>query len=426
MTAAEKSVLILGAGESGLGAAKLLSALKIPFVICDEAAISDSTREQLLKLGATKISVGKVLCPEAFHQTYTIVSPGIPVESTWIQELKSAGLKWLSEIEFASQHAKGKVLALTGSLGKTSLATLCAQCLEAEGYSVGLAGNIGKSFSAAVAEQALKDWWVIEVSSFQLESCEDFAPDVALLLNLFPNHLDRHHTMENYAETKAKLFQAMAETGTAIFPESLCEEMTKLSKSKARICCFNEQVEEVPGQVLPAANAAAYIEVMSACGVSKNHAGKTLQHFKSLPHRQEQLCELNGVTIVNDSKSTCLAALKGALLNRTGKIRLIAGGKGKKEDYNSIKELLAKLEIHIYLIGEESAAMYNSWKDSAACEECGELKTAFERAWENRAEGDTIIFSPACASFDQFKNFEERGAAFCAIVEKTTQEICEK
>jgi len=448
-----KSALILGLAESGEAAARLLLAENTRVQIVDEKKNDEILRrtESLERLGA-KISVCSSAIPSGDYDV-CIISPGLKAASPLLKEVKTRGISLLPEFELGWSRFKGKVLAITGSNGKSTLVKLCAEALQQAGLTAFPAGNYGVPVSRAVLECPEADWLVLEVSSFQLEEAQKFHPQVAVLLNILPNHLDRHHDMQAYAAIKARLFANMGADDVAVVNEDNQVDINKLCH---RAAAAPYRARQVSFGLSPGADyifrdhgvwvratgrkisfrgtffdntilgqaAAAAVAALEGCGVDPVFLESAARNFRPLPHRMEYLGEINGVRFVDDSKSTNLAALIGALRMMSGKVRLIAGGLPKHEPYAGAGGLLAEKAAAVYLIGMSAAEMEAAWRDRVVCKICGTLDKAFHEAWEEATAGDIILLSPACASFDQFRNFDERGEVFRSFFRDLNAKSC--
>jgi len=410
--------LVLGAGCSGLAAAKLLQAEGTEILILEEKTCDfPSFTSQLLN----------------FSPEIAIISPGFSVKHSWIKEIVARELPFLSELELGWSRCHCPVIAVTGSNGKSTVVKWIAEALARSGQTAIPCGNYGFPVSAAVMQPEIPDWLVIEVSSFQLETIVHFKPDIGLLLNILPNHLDRHGDMATYRGLKWRLFERSV--GTAIVPfnsrihEALAASDSSGVEPPAHLKTFGLEdgadyrfvdghVGEVDltgtyfdNEVLGVAGAAV-VAVCEASGLSIDTVESSASAFKSLPHRMETVAKINGVTFIDDSKATNLVGMCAALRISPGRIHLIAGGRAKETDLSFAKDLLAQQVSRLYLIGEASEAMQAAWGNEVPCLPCGTMKEAVSLAWDHTVPGDTVLLSPACASFDQFKNFNERGEVF--------------
>lgn len=433
-----QKVLVLGLGSSGMAAARLLRKLKIPATVLDSAhsPALQQKADLLQEEGCQVLLNARHLPPEEFN--LCVISPGLAVDAPLTQLVLQRGIPLISELAFGSQFLKTKILAITGSNGKSTLAKLCADTFSLAGFKVCLAGNYGLPVCQVVAEEQTYDWVVLEVSSFQLEFPGDFQPDIALLLNLYPNHLDRHYSLTNYRNLKLRFFRHLSQTDFGIVPFEFLATVTSIfPKPKwlsfgldlsADYTLQTGRITQSDGsplldltqtafdnKILGITAAAATAAIQSA-GVSLKYLNAALPLFKALPHRTELVRELRGVKFINDSKATNVAALLAALEMTRPPLRLIAGGQGKNESFAPALKLLGQKAAKIYLIGRDAAAMAEAWEKVVPCGLYLSLDQAVAAAWEEAEPGETILFSPACASFDQFRDFVARGESYKRLV----------
>lgn len=416
-----KTALILGYGRSGRAAEKLLLGEGCETVVLSGETAGDAeVRNEL----------------ESRQFDVCVVSPGFAIDQPWVCMIRESGVPLLSELELGWSRHQGKTVAVTGSNGKSTAVKWICEMLKTAGLKSEIGGNYGIPACETVLAHPDLDWLVLEVSSFQLETVRTFRADVGILLNILPNHLDRHETMELYRGIKARIFGQSFHPGDAcLVPLDLLDDLKGDVREGCRWITFgsvegadfyfksggvfygSEKVLNLSGTlfdspVLGGCTGAAVAGAAMACGVSFDAAESSAQAFEPLPHRLRKLGEINGVSYVNDSKATNLAAMSAALQASGNRIRLIAGGLPKEADFTFVKEILAERVRSIYLVGQASRAMYMAWSGVCRCEECGTLEEAFSAARNASEEGDTILLSPACASFDQFASFEERGLMF--------------
>ncbi|MCX6993611.1 MAG: UDP-N-acetylmuramoyl-L-alanine--D-glutamate ligase [Kiritimatiellaeota bacterium] len=436
-----QTALVLGLAASGEAAARLLLAEGTQVVVMDRGDSEDLRRcaATLQALGA-KVCLG-VTAPPPGDFEIAIVSPGIPTSSDTVKSVMARGIPVVSELELGWSRCACRVLAISGSNGKSTLVKLCAEALAQAGCSVAIAGNYGPPVSAVVGERRSLDWLVLEVSSFQLETVQAFRPDVGVLLNVTPNHLDRHGDFQTYRQIKSRLFTRMTPADTGITDRNILPEIRSLAGSPNRwiaagvcpttgVCpaaeffyqsgaihnSLGRERIELRGTLFANAimglTAAAAAAALSACGVEGRFLEVAASVFQSLPHRMQNVGAVRGIRFVNDSKATNLAAMLAALCMTPRPIRLIAGGLPKHESYEPARELLAEKVATVYLIGRAAEAMAAAWRGTVPCVMGGTLAQAVAQAWREARPGDTILLSPACASFDQFRSFEERGECF--------------
>ena len=413
-----RTALVLGQGRSGRAAERLLQAEGTTVVVLAE----ETAGEEELR---------KVLAETPFD--VCVVSPGFFRSHPWLCAVQAAKIPLLSELELGGSRHRGKTIAVTGSNGKSTAVKWICEMLQLAGHTAAIGGNYGIPACDVVLEHPDLDWLVLEVSSFQLETIRDFHAEVAVILNVLPNHLDRHGSMEVYRRTKARIFGAGA---ACLAPVDLLERfkadlgsadrnwITFGGTSDAGYFFENGQVfnggemvadlSDTPfgSPVLGRCTGAAGVAVAALCGIPSQTVLEAARKFEPLPHRLQQVGAWDGVAYVNDSKATNLAATAAALQACGKSIHLIAGGLPKESDYTFIKETLAERVRSIYVIGQSSQAMYQAWNGVCSCIECGSLEKAFSTARNAAKSGETVLLSPGCASFDQFRSFEERGDRF--------------
>lgn len=427
--------LILGAGESGSSAARLLRGEGARVTVWDRAR-SPSAADALRALGVESRDAGP---DEAFPPDVDlcVVSPGIPVEHPWLARAREMGLPIMPEFELGWRRFRGRVAAITGTNGKSTMVKWMADSLRAAGFRAVPCGNYGPSVCRVVMEQPDLDWLVIEASSFQLETASLFRAEIAILLNIVPNHLDRHPSMEAYVAAKARLFAHVRGRDRCFAPAEWSMRMRAAADGRGvwhtfgvdqtddyqwRAGCVYQRGDAMldlrgtyfDNRIL-GPHAAAVAGALHAADVPLTAAREAARAFEPLPHRMETVAELNGVRFINDSKATTLTALRAALEMAGRPVRLIAGGRLKETDLEPVKEMLALRARGVYLIGTAAEKMQVNWASVVPCEDCGDLKTAVEHAWREARPGEAILLSPGCASFDQFANFEERGTTFRRI-----------
>ena len=425
-----QTALLLGYGRSGQAAERMLRGEGTDTVVLTRESSGDAAVADILR-----------------HRRFDvcIVSPGFGLEHPWLRAVRDAGIPLLPELELGWSRHKGRTLAVTGSNGKsTAVKWLCETLLQA-GHTAEIGGNYGIPACEVVLDHPDAEWLVLEVSSFQLETVVDFRADAAIVLNILPNHLDRHGSMEVYRCTKARIFGSSSVAGDAcLVPiESLhrfrqdagadrnwvtfgTSPEADFRYERGRVLHGKTPVLDLAGTVfgspiIGSCTGAATAAFCAVSGVPPAAAEAAARAFQPLPHRLQHLGELNGIVFVNDSKATNLSALTAALESCGKGIHLIAGGLPKETDYTFVKEILAERVRSIYLIGQASRAMYSAWSGVCACVECGTLEEAFNTAENAAREGETVLLSPGCASFDQFRSFEERGNRFAALFRDAVQ-----
>jgi UDP-N-acetylmuramoylalanine--D-glutamate ligase len=438
-------VLILGLGVSGESAAEWLSKKGAEVVVVDRASSADLVeRSHRLEKNGIKVVLG---CADSFpfelDFDLCVVSPGVPVDSVWVRTILEKGIKAISELELGWRYLKCPLLAITGSNGKSTLVKLCADALSLSGLRIAIAGNYGIPLTRVVEKSENLDRVVAEVSSFQLELVDRFNADVAALLNLNPNHLDRHRNFETYLLTKLRIFGTGREhhsNVSVICEEYLGEAITRTGISTGWVTFgvsessdyryVDSKVKWKDGNIdlsgtmfdnsVMGMTAACAVAAVRGCGVDASFVEKAGHEFKPLPHRMECVGEVNGIQFIDDSKATNLAAMAAGIKMCNRPVRLIAGGVLKEYDLFFVKNLLAQKVKKVYLIGSSQILMEKAWKEVVDCCCCDNMENAVRTAWSDACAGDVILLSPGCASFDQYRNFEERGEDFRVKVSKIT------
>ena len=431
---------VLGAGVSGVAAARLLAAHGGQITLLDGApeARLNSARAALAESGVVVRGCVQALPDEPY--SLCVVSPSFAPEHPWLRACVARGIPVVGETELGFAFWRGRILAVTGSKGKSSLVKLCADTLTAAGRPALPAGNYGMPLSACVLDHPELAWAVVEVSSFQLEQVATFRPDVAVLLNIQADHLDRHHSMEHYTQLKYRLFQQQTAGDVALLPADRAETRHQIP-CEVTVQTFGADAGDwryAPGRITaptsinfgvidfagtwfdnPVLGLAAAVAAgaLQACGLSEAEIAAGLAAFQPLPHRMQRIATHRGVTYIDDSKATSLSALGAALDMTTEPIRLIAGGRLKETDLTGIKELLTKRVEKVYLIGESTKPLQEAWGSAVPCAACGDLATAVATATHEARRGEAVLLSPGCASFDQFEGYKQRGECFTRLVQ---------
>lgn len=434
-----KKITILGAARSGIAAAKLLQSLGADVWVSDSALPEKKTQAiRELEEAGIAAEFGEH-SPLAFDADFVVLSPGIPVASTLVQKFLKAGTPVYSEVEVAAWFNKSRLIAVTGSNGKTTTTTLIGLMLRRNRSDAIVAGNIGQPFSAFVKDSSKKSWTVLELSSFQLETIEHLKPDVALILNFAPNHLNRYASYQAYQDAKWRITMnldennllilnaddgALMERGTGV----RCKKETFSVKTKEAGAYFADghlylhDKELIDVHEMALAGVHNYMDALAAslaahyAGVSFEAIRDVLKTFSGVEHRLEFVTEIDGVRYVNDSKATTLESLFYALQSFENPIVLIAGGQDKGSDFTRLTELIRSHTRAIVLIGSATEKMAVEWADTVPLFKAGSLRQAVQMATEQAQKDDVVLLSPACASFDMFSDYEERGRQFKSIV----------
>ena len=441
----EKRVVILGAGESGAGAAILAQKLGFDTFVSDYGKIGDKYKAMLDERGI-QWEEGRHT-PELILKAQEIIkSPGIPSDAPMIRQAREAGIPIISEIEFAGRYTKAKMVCITGSNGKTTTTSLIYHIFREAGLNVGLAGNIGNSLALQVAEDG-KDYYIVELSSFQLDNMYEVRANVAVLLNITPDHLDRYdHCMQNYVDAKLRILQNQQPEDAFVFWNDdpiIQRELHKYPHGKLypfaeraaaglaaytgeeRIIFteptpFNMELEELSltGKHNLYNSMAAGISA-NVAGIRKETIRAALGSFSGVEHRLERVARINNVEYINDSKATNVNSCWYALQSMKTKTVLILGGKDKGNDYSEIAPLVREKCSGLIFLGADNSKLHSFFDamglptaDATSARECVEAAARMAKS------GETVLLSPCCASFDLFKSYEDRGRQFKAEVMK--------
>jgi UDP-N-acetylmuramoylalanine--D-glutamate ligase len=440
-----KRVLVVGLGKSGVASALFLKTHGARVTVSDTKSGDDLRNEipTLLDHGIT-VETGGHGERTFREQDLIVVSPGVPVDAPLLVRARALGETVIGEIELAARFLPGPIVAITGSNGKTTTTTLTGEILAAGGLPVLVGGNIGTPAISLAEHAKPESVIVLEVSSFQLETIQSFHPKVAVVLNVTPDHLDRHRTLENYVDAKARIFENQRGDDFAVLnaDDPTCAAMAE--RTKARVYWFSRQKEVKQGvwvregnivfrngtqqrevmQVseIPLRGAHNLENVLAAVcaavlmGCSPDKIRDAVRQFKAVEHRLEFVTTIRGVDYYNDSKATNVDATIKALESFPANIHLILGGKDKGSDYAVLNDLLRQRVKRVYTIGAAAAKIESQIKDVEVVH-AETLESALRRANAVAQAGDVVLLAPACASFDQFKNYEERGRVFKEIVQ---------
>ncbi|HKG61154.1 MAG TPA: UDP-N-acetylmuramoyl-L-alanine--D-glutamate ligase [Pyrinomonadaceae bacterium] len=442
-----KKVLIVGAARSGIAAAKFLVGQRAVVALTDQKPIEKWTPEALaLKELGVGLLPGEPPSWLLDQLDLVVVSPGVPATIIPIRYAERAGAEVIGEVELAYRYLKGRVVAITGSNGKTTTTSLIGELLRDAGLTVQVGGNIGKALISMIETSRDDGWTVAELSSFQLETIKTFRPSIAVVLNVTPNHMDRYETFNDYAAAKHRIFMNQTAADTAVLNADDPTVSSWASGLRATVMQFSvrKEVENgiflrgreliYRGQVLlkvdemklrgmhNVENVAAAMAAGIAAGASSQSMNGTAKRFDPVEHRLEFVTEIDGVKFYNDSKATSVdATLKAleAFAHEAGKVVLILGGKGKKAPYAPLEPLVRAKVRKLVLIGEDAETIANELGTSAPFERASNMKDAVARSYAAAEKGDVVLLAPACASFDMFESFEHRGKVFKEVVLST-------
>ncbi|MCB9017941.1 MAG: UDP-N-acetylmuramoyl-L-alanine--D-glutamate ligase [Paludibacteraceae bacterium] len=435
------NIVVLGAGESGVGAAILAKEKGFEVFVSDKSEIKDKYKKEMtdhsIEWEEKQHTEGRILAADEI-----IKSPGIPESAPIIKALRSKGTKIISEIEFAGRYSNSKMICITGSNGKTTTTMLTYHILQKAGLKVGLAGNVGFSLARQVAYGDF-DYYVIELSSFQLDGMYEFKADVAVLLNITPDHLDRYeYKFQNYIDSKFRIVQNMTEKEHFIYwnDDPIIQKELEKRDIKATKCPFAMEKEDglaayIENEILniTVKNTTFDMELnklslkgqhnvynsmaagITACiaDINKSTIRESLSDFRGVEHRLEPVAKVRNVLFINDSKATNVNSCWYALQCMKTPVVLILGGKDKGNDYSEIESLVKDKVRAIVCLGVDNAKLHAFFDGKVpVIDDALSMKEAVEKSFSFAQKGDTVLLSPCCASFDLFQSYEDRGCQF--------------
>jgi UDP-N-acetylmuramoylalanine--D-glutamate ligase len=442
-----KKVLVVGLGKSGLAAALFLRHRGAQVTVSDARSAEALAKDipALLEEGIMVETGGHGLLTFR-RQDLIVVSPGVPLNTPELAQVRSFGLPVIGELELAARFLKGKILAITGSNGKTTTTALVGEILEKAGIPTLVGGNIGVPVVSLIEASTDETWVVLEVSSFQLESTVQFHPSIAVILNITPDHLDRHGTFENYALAKERIFAAQDGSDSVVLNADNERAAQAAARSSAQVYSFSVEhpvergawleqgylvyrgAEDAPVEtVMPLSgiplkgthnveNVLAAVCAARLAGAPVDAIRKAIEDFRAVEHRLEYVATINGVEYYNDSKATNVDATAKAIAAFNSGIHLILGGKDKGSDYTQLAQLLRQRVRAIYTIGTAAPKIESQLRGVVSIRTCETLDVAVSAAGNAARPGDVVVLAPACSSFDQFENYEQRGKVFKQLV----------
>ena len=439
-----KRIVVLGAAESGVGAAVLAKKEGFDVFVSDMSKIKDKYKQMLDERGISW-EEGQHTEELILNASEIVKSPGIPETAPMVAKAIQADIPIISEIEFAGRYTKSKMICITGSNGKTTTTSLIYHIFKAAGYDAGLAGNIGHSLALQVAEEP-HEYYIIELSSFQLDNMYDFRADIAVLLNITPDHLDRYDfKMQNYVDSKMRILQNQTQDDAFIYwaDDPIISRELKKYDIKAVQCPFSlvkkagvigyieegqykleypmpfnmEQEELSLTGTHNVYNSLAAGLAANIAGIKKEVIRKSLSDFPGVEHRLEKVCRVRSVEYINDSKATNVDACWYALESMKTPTILIIGGKDKGNDYEPIKPLIKEKCVGLVYLGADNQKLHDNFDSMGIpVRDVHSMKDCVAACYEMARPGDTVLLSPCCASFDLFKNMEDRGDQFKTLV----------
>jgi len=442
-----KRVLVVGAGKSGISAARFLREQGAKVTISDARSAAALAGEipALMDAGIMVEAGGHGLLTFR-RQDLIVVSPGVPMDTPEVRQVVALGMPVIGELELASRFLKGQVIAITGSNGKTTTTTLVGEILKRGGMETLVGGNIGLPVIDLIAESRPGTWNVLEVSSFQLETVEEFRPRIAAVLNITPDHLDRHKTFANYAAAKARITERQDVEDFLVLNGENKDAQMVAARTRAQVFWFSarrpikqgtfvhgESIVFLPKEggktepVMPVSeirlrgahnveNVLAAVTIARLAGVPSDVIRSAVGAFKAVEHRLELVRVRDGVEFYNDSKATNVDAAMKALASFAGGVHLILGGKDKDSDYTQMAPLLKERAVVVYTIGSAAEKIGRELEAVVKMVEAGTLDVAVAEAAKAASPGDVVLLSPACSSFDQFESYEHRGRRFRELV----------
>ncbi len=441
-------IVILGGGESGVGSAILAQKKGFDVFLSDNGKLKDKYRDELIN-NNIRFEENGHSDEEILTADEIIKSPGIPNTTPLMLKIKSKGIRIISEIEFAGRYTNAKMICITGSNGKTTTSSLIHHILKSAGLHVALGGNVGTSFARQVAESDY-DYFVLELSSFQLEGVYDFKADIALLLNITPDHIDRYdHQMQNYVDAKMRIIRNQ-KIGDAFiywmddpivtkeieklkpqatlypFTSNLCQEAAAYKEGEKMVVKAKNEVFDMELEMLALRgthnlyNSMASGIVAKLLDISDDNLRQALSDFKGIPHRLEQVASVRGIQFINDSKATNVNSCWYALQSiKGGKIVLILGGQDKGNDYTEIEKVVKERVRALVFMGKDNSILHQFFDDKIEqIEDTNNMEDAVKAAYRLAEKGDTVLLSPCCASFDLFLNYNDRGDQFKECVRR--------
>ncbi|MCM3873474.1 MAG: UDP-N-acetylmuramoyl-L-alanine--D-glutamate ligase [Pyrinomonadaceae bacterium] len=444
MKLAGKKVLVIGAARSGIACAKFLVQRGATVALNDEKPIEKWGPEAIaVKADGVRCLPGEAPSWLLDNLDLVVISPGVPVKSIPVRYADRAGVEVIGEVELASRFLKGRIVAITGTNGKTTTTALIGELLKDAGLPVQVGGNIGTPLITLVESSTDDDWTVVELSSYQLETIKEFHPSVAVVLNVTPNHMDRYEAFTDYAAAKHRIFMNQVPGDVAVLNGDDKVVSSWASGLRAHVVTFSVRRELSEGLFLRGhdlvsrtrdgertlmkrdemklrglhnvENVLAALSAGLACGAGPESMRATVSRFEPVEHRLELVAEIEQVKFYNDSKATSVDATVKALeafQDDAGKVVLILGGRGKQAPYTPLAELIRENVRQLVLIGEDAETIARELGEYAPSQRAADMQEAVKLSFRSAQPGDIVLLAPACASFDMFESFEHRGRVF--------------
>lgn len=416
-------VLVVGMEKTGLASVEFLVQQGESVTATDTRALADMPAAAAL-LERLKVPFVPQSSAPFTTSDLVVTSPGVPDDIEPLDDARAAGVTVIGEVELAAPYLKGDTIGITGSNGKTTTTALVGHIFESAGVPAQVGGNIGTPVIAMARTSRPGQWNILELSSFQLETIRTFRAHIGVALNVTQNHLDRHHSFENYAAAKANLFRTQRNTDFAVLnsEDKTCRSYARLTP--ATVVWFNGENNLMPASEIPIRgrhnieNVMAAAAVARIAGIDDAKIAAAVRTFKAVEHRLEFVRKVHGVDYYNDSKATSVDAALKAIDGFDGNLWVILGGKDKGSDYTLLREPLHTKAHAALLIGAAATLIRTALEGSLPLLEAGTLENAIHMAASRAEQGDTVLLAPACASFDQFQSYEHRGRVFKELVSK--------
>jgi len=417
-----QNVTVVGAARSGIAAAMLLASRGARVTLTDARTALDEAARGQLRSARVGLELGQHRVGTFTSADLVVLSPGVPLDQPAIVAAREAGVPIMGEIELASRWLTGRIIAITGTKGKSTTTTLTGRMFHAGGLKALVGGNIGTPLSSQVADSTPATFHIVEVSSFQLETIDTFHPWIAVLLNLSSDHLDRHGSMDDYVAAKARIFENQTEDDFAVVNADDPQTLALARASRARKVTFSVSTPVVPLSSIRLLGRHLFSDVMAAATVAKiagvphDAMVQAVESFTGLEHALEPVAVIDGVRFVNDSKATNIEAAKSAIESFDGALVVILGGRFKSGDFSLLQEPLKARSADVVAIGEAAPLIQQALASRVPVEPAGTMREAVRRSFElAKAKGSapaTVLLAPACASFDMFRDYAERGQVF--------------
>lgn len=414
-----KTVTIIGAARSGQAAARLITRLegRVKISESDNGKNIPEDFQRWMKENHVAAEFNGHIQSFIQASDLVVLSPGVRIDALPVAWARAKGIPVWGEIELGYRFCSKPIIAITGSNGKTTVSNLITQNLQAAGYRVRLCGNVGYPFTAYVLDLDAVDFVVVEISSFQLETIEQFKPRVAVLLNLSQNHLDRHKDMEEYFAAKMRIFLNQDRHDHAVLNAADAWGQRATKAVRSQVVFFNDS-QQTSRETIKNPNYLAAAAAVEVLGVSRDVCRQVFNDFRGVEHRLERVRTIRGVEFINDSKATTAEAGRWAVESLDKPIVMICGGRDKNIDFTVLRDVIKQKVKTMIVIGEAREKLKTVFTPVIPVEESRSLEEAVRQAQRRAREGECVLLSPMCASFDMFKNFEERGQVFKDIVQK--------